>query len=182
MPALWQRAFAEERTHGTRGAKGQVPGLSAHPGPGTQRPTLQPGVQRAGDERLPGSHEHPGHPTHLRGLLPNRDGLAGGKKRATSLPPRTRCCPAKKAMCWNSMNSGALWEPRRRRSGGGWRFVGAPARSWLGRSATAVNKVRRTCVRLCPQITAAAPAAATSGKPTGPPSREHASRLRQRGG
>ena len=100
-PPLWRRAFAEERTRGTRGAEGQVRGLSAHVHPLAQGAALRPEVQRSSGGSLPGPHEHPGHHAHLRGLLPDRDGLGGGKKWRPSRRSRTRSCPARTATCWS---------------------------------------------------------------------------------
>ena len=71
--------------------------------------------------------------------------LWGGKRPGTCPRSKTRFYPVSKKTCSSWMNSGALLVPKRRRSSGGWLFVGARARSWSGPWATKARKARVTC-------------------------------------
>ena len=82
------------------------------------RPHLSP-FQSSGARRLPGPYEPTRHQAHVWRLLPDRDGLGGGKKWPRSQPSRTRSCPAKRATCLNSMNFGASCRAKPRKSGCG---------------------------------------------------------------
>ncbi len=166
LPPLPRRAPLQERSHGTRGATGQVQRLSTHVHARSERTASQSGVKEAGAFGLPGSHEHPGHPPHLRRLLPDGHEVAGGKKRTSFPPSRTRSYPVSAATCLNSMNSGALWAAKPTPCGCGWPFVVVLARSSLGHSVTAAYKARATCGRTCPKATDDVPLAATTGTPT----------------
>ena len=69
------------------------------------------------------------------------------------------------------MNSGASCRQRHRRSGCGWPFAVARARSWPGVWVIAASKARRTCGQACRPLTVVAPPAAIFGERTEPPFR-----------
>ena len=70
------------------------------------------------------------------------------------------------------VNSGAACGPKRRRSGGGWRFVGAPAKSWPGTGEIAVEQGAGALAgQPAACLPGVAPPAAIFGGPTKLPSR-----------
>ena len=72
LPALWQRAVAEERAHPARCATRPVCGVQKDVYPHAQGAAPRPEVQGSGARRLPGPDEPARHPPHLRGFATGR--------------------------------------------------------------------------------------------------------------
>ncbi len=80
MSPVRQRAYPQERACQQQSATGQLPGVRAYLPPGIQGAALQREGQGAGGGRLPGPHEHAGHPANFRSLLPDAHGSGWGEK------------------------------------------------------------------------------------------------------